>query len=232
MPVDPVSTAVSAANLLVGGVQSLIGAGQEKRANRELSRLFKQRKAYSTPQEILDIVQMQENNAQTGFGAETLDYLTTGADRGMAAGLDTAKMLGADPNALGGILDGYFQDIFKIGGENELAKMKKFDGLINATQLLADNKVAEQISADNLIKDQMAAKAQQVAAGTQNIQSGLNLGLNALSTFANSYRDTDNGGGTGSTQTNITTPGAVVNPGQRVLTPSQQRRLQEVYANP
>lgn len=229
---DPVSTAVSAVNLLAGGVQSLIGGGQVKRANEDLSRLFKQRKKFQTPNEVFEILQMQENNAQTGFGAETLDYLTTGADRGMAAGLDTAKMLGADPNALGGILDGYFQDIFKIGGENELAKMKKFDGLINATQLLADNKAAEQISADNLIKDQMAAKAQQVAAGTQNIQSGLNLGLNALSTFATQNLYNTNNNGTGTTTVNTATPGSVTNAGQRPLTPSQQRRLQEVYANP
>jgi len=192
LEIDPVSASVSALNLLVGGAQALIGGGQVKRANEEMGRLFKQRKAYQTPEEIMQIVQMQQNNAQTGFGAETTEYLTTGANRGLAAGLGTAKMLGADPNALGGILDGYFQDIFKIGGENELLKMKKFDGLIDATKLLAQHKDAEWQSEENLIKDQLQAASAKAGAGQLNLQSGINLGLNALSSFAtnNLYNNT------------------------------------------
>lgn len=166
--------------LIAGGAQSIIGAIGQGKANKQLNRLFKQRQAYQTPQEIFDIVNMTANNAQTGLGAETLDYLTGQADRGLSSSLDAATRLGADPNQLSGLLDSYFQDIFKIGNENELAKMKKFDSLISANQLLAQNKDAEWASRENILKDQMQATGAKAAAGLQNVQSGVNLGLNAL----------------------------------------------------
>lgn len=170
------------AGAIVGTVQAVAGLIQQGKANRKADRLFKQRKAFQTPAEIFDILQMSQNNAQTGLGAETTNYLTGQADRGLSSSLNTAAMLGADPNQLGGTLDSYFQDIFKIGNENELAKMKKFDNLLNATQLVAQNNEAEQISEDNLLKDQLQATGASKAAGVQNTQSGLNLVMNSIAT--------------------------------------------------
>lgn len=179
---------------VTGLAQTVGGFIQAGRANKDLKKLFKQRKAYETPAEIFEILQMTQNNAQSGFGAETMDFLTGQADRGLSASLGTAARLGADPNALGGILDSYYQDIFKIGGENELLKMKKFDSLTNALQLVSQNKEAEQISADNLIKDQMAAAAARLGKGEQNISSGAGLLLNSATAFETNslYNDRTN----------------------------------------
>lgn len=168
---------------LVGGIQSLIGGGQERRANRRLKRLFSQRKAFQTPEEVFELLNLTQSNAAQGFSDETLGFLEGGASRGLAASLGTATRLGADPNQLSGVLDTYFQDIFKIGTENELVKMKKFDDFSNAVRTVAQNKEAEQISRDNLIKDQMQAEAQKVAAGQTNVNSGLNLAFNALTSL-------------------------------------------------
>jgi hypothetical protein len=211
---------------VVGLAQTLIESGKAKKANKELGRLFKQRKSFQTPDEVFQILQMNENNAQAGFGAETLDYLTSGANVGLSSSLSTAKMLGADPNALGATVDSYFRDIFKIGGENELMKLKKFDGLQNALTMVAQNKEAEQISKDNLIKDQMQAQAQKVGAAQQGVQSGLNLGLNALSTFAtkNMY---GNKNGTNSSTTNTVT-NTVGSPASEVLTPAELLRRKQL----
>lgn len=175
------------ASIVAGGaglLQGAIGIGQTSKANRRLNKLFKQRRAFETPAEIFEILQMTQNNAQTGFGAETLDYLTDQADRGLSSSLGAATRIGADPNQLSGILDGYFQDIFKIGSQNELERMKKFDALINATQLVAANSEAEWASQENILKDQMQAASGTLAAGQQNLQSGINLGVNALTTLA------------------------------------------------
>lgn len=165
----------------VQGIAGLIEAGKDK---RELNRLFKQRKALKTPAEIFDIVSAQQMNTESGYSPQTLEYLSGKANTGLSSTLGAATKLGADPNQLSGILDSYFKDIFKIGGENELVKMKKFDGFLNALQLLSQNKEAEQISADNLIKDQMQAVASRLAKDEKNIQSGGNLFLNGISGLA------------------------------------------------
>lgn len=177
----------------IGGIQAIIGAGQANRANEDLKKLFSQRKAFKTPAEIFEILNMQQFNAAEGFSDDTTSYLTGQAGAGLAAGLGTASRLGADPNNLSGIIDSYYADIFKIGAESDLVKMKKFDSLTSALQLVAQNKEAEQVSADNLIKDQMQAAAARLNAGQQNIQSGLNASINSLTTLAMSdlYKDKD-----------------------------------------
>ncbi len=181
MPLPLIAAGVGAA---IGGIQALIGGGQAKRANRDLKRLFSQRSAYQTPSEIFEILNMQQFNAQQGYSDQTMSFLEGQAGAGLSAGLGTAQRLGADPNQLGGIIDNYYQDIFKVGAESDLVKMKKFDSLTSALQLVAQNKEAEWQSQENLIKDQMAAAAQRLGAGQQNIQSGINTGLGALSSLA------------------------------------------------
>lgn len=171
-------------NLAVGGLQTLLNAGKEKKANKELKRLFSQRKAFQTPEEIFDILNLTQFNAAQGFSDDTTAYLTGEAGAGLAGSLGTATRLGADPNALAGTIDQYYKDIFKIGAESDLVKMKKFDSFTNALNLVAENDAAEQISADNLIKDQMQAVASRVGAANQGQQSGLNLALSSLSALA------------------------------------------------
>lgn len=181
MPAPIIAAGVGAA---AGLVQSLIGGGQAKRANKELKRLFSQRKAYSTPSEVFDILNLSQFNAQQGFSDDTMSFLEGQAGAGLSAGLGTASRLGADPNQLSGIIDNYYKDIFKVGAESDLVKMKKFDSFSNALNSVAENKTAEWQSEENLIKDQMAAVAQRVGAGQQNIQSGINTAIGSLSSLA------------------------------------------------
>lgn len=168
----------------VGLLQNFINAGKEKKANKELKRLFSQRKAFQTPEEIFDILNLSQFNAAQGFSDETTSYLTGQAGAGLAGSLGAATRLGADPNALSGTIDQYYQDIFKVGAESDLVKMKKFDSFTNALNLVAENDAAEQISADNLIKDQMQSVASRVGAANTGQQSGLNLALSSLASLA------------------------------------------------
>lgn len=177
VPIIPIIAAVG------GIIQGISGASQAKKARDNQAQLFSQRKAYQTPQEIFDILNMSRNNAQTGYSPDTLSYLTSQADIGLGSSLGTAERLGADPNQLGGIVDNYFQDIFRIGNENELLKLKKFDSLINATNLVASNSDAEYASRENILKDQLQTQAANLQAGRENIQSGINTIIGAGSAF-------------------------------------------------
>lgn len=168
----------------ISAIQGLIGDGQIKEGNQELKRLFSKREAFQTPQQILDIVNMAQFNASQGYSDETINYITGQAGAGLSSTLGAATKLGADPNNIAALIDGFYQNIFKVGAESELVKMKKFDSLTNALNLLAENKAAEWQSQDNLIKDQMQAAATKVAGGQQNLQSGVNTALSSLSALA------------------------------------------------
>lgn len=167
-----------------GLVQTIIEGGKARRANKELDSLFKKRSPYKTPKEVFDILNLTTSNASQGFSDETMGYLTGQAGAGLSGALGTASRLGADPNQLSGLLDSYYQDIFKIGNENELVKMRKFDSLTNAMNLVAQNKDAEWQSQENLIKDQMQAVSARLGNAQQGINSGLNFGIQGLTNIA------------------------------------------------
>lgn len=176
--------AAEIAGIAIGGIQALIDAGKAKRANRDLKRLFSQRKAFKTPSEVFDILNLSQFNAQQGFSDDTMAYLTNQAGAGLSAGLGAATRLGADPNQLSGMIDQYFSNIFRVGAESDMVKMKRFNDFSNALQLVAANEEAEQISKDNLIKDQMAAASQRLGAAQTGIQSGLNFAVNSAAILA------------------------------------------------
>lgn len=169
---------------VAGIAQSIIEGGKAKKANRELDSLFKKRTKYQTPKEIFDILNLTTSNAAQGFSDETNAYLTGQAGAGLSSGLGAASRLGADPNQLSGLLDNYFQNIFKIGNENELVKMKKFDSLTNAINLVSQHKDAEWQSQENLIKDQMQSVAARVGNAQIGVNSGINLAFQGLSSLA------------------------------------------------
>lgn len=180
---DALDLAVPGLGAVAGVVQSLIEGGKAKKANRELDSLFKQRKKYQTPKEVFDILNLTTSNAAQGFSDETNAYLTGQAGAGLSGALGTAGRLGADPNQLSSLLDSYYGDIFRIGNENELVKMKKFDSLTNAINLVGENKSAEWQSEDNLLKDRMQAVASRVGKAEIGLNSGLNLAFQSLVNF-------------------------------------------------
>lgn len=167
-----------------GIYQGFKGASDAKKAQGQSDALFAQRKAYKTPSEVFDVFNQAQNNAQSGYDPTTLGYLTSQTNNATNAALDTSKLLGGDPNSFANLIDQNFQQIFKVGSENNLLKMKKFDQLLNATNLIIGNKDAEFASQDNLLKDQLQAAAQRTQVGRQNEQSGINLALNGFSSLA------------------------------------------------
>jgi hypothetical protein len=161
-------------------IQTGIGIGQTIAGNKRLRRLMKQQTAYSTAQEVFDSSNLALNQAQTGYGAGTLDYLTTQSDRALSSGLGAASRLGANPNEIADIFDRNLTAIMKTGADNELLQMQKFNKVYDSLSTLAEEKTAVWADREAKIKNEMAAAAQQVAAGNKNSQSGLNLGMSAV----------------------------------------------------
>lgn len=168
------------ASIAIGGAQALIGGVQAGLAQSRLKRLAQKRTAYQTPQEVIDANSMAMQQAQTGFGAETSQYLTTQNDRALSASLGSLERLGGDPNDVAAIFDANVNNIMKTAADNEMLQMQKFNRLYATMSDVAKGKEAEWQSKEMILKDQMAAEAQKVQAGTQNIQSGANMVLGGI----------------------------------------------------
>ena len=193
---------VAIATALAGATQAYLAHRKTKKANEKLERLFNERKAYQTPAEVFDIANLTQSNAQQGFSDQTMNYFTGQAGGGLSGSLQVAKQLGADPNQLGGVLDKYYGDIFRIGAESDLVKMKNFDSFTNALLNRSAHTDAEWQSSENIIKDQMQRQVANIGANTTSQQSGYNLLLAGASAAASAdlYGDKDDtGGGDGGT---------------------------------
>lgn len=174
---------MSWAAIAVGAVS--IGAGVVKgaKANRDARAAQARIKPYETPQEVYDVLNATQNNAQTGFDPTTLNYLTNQSDNAFAGSLATAERLGSDPNALSAIFGQKVNGIMEIGAQNHSLQMQNFNAYINAQSAVAANSASEQKSAQDLLKDQLQqiAMNKQIAAGQ--ISQGVNAGISAYSNY-------------------------------------------------
>lgn len=184
---------VAAITAGLGAIQTLVGLFGRGRRKRQIQRLQSQRKAFETPEEVFQALNAAEFNAQTGLGAETLAYLTGGIDRTFASTVGAATRLGGDPNVLSRAFEQYALQGQRIGSLDQSARMANFGQYLTALNTVAQNRAAEQVSRDNLLKDQIQALSAQGADDTKNIQSGLNATLSGLSAIAsaNLYNPTE-----------------------------------------
>lgn len=186
MPIGGLATVglvLGAGQAIVGGIQTISGNAAKKKA-------LAKRKPYQTPQEVIDLLNATESNAQLGFNPETLAYLTNQTDRAFTGALGTASRLGADPNDLSALFDQKMQAIMKIGAQDHAYNMENFSKYLSALDSVAANKAAEQKSEQDIIKDQLQSAAQEIQTGTANISGGINTGIGAFSAgnTANLYK--------------------------------------------
>lgn len=175
---------VELATAALGLVQAGVGFIGKGKRTREMNALIAQRKAFQTPDEILKIEQGTQQRTANGLGAETLDYLTNQNDRAFSSAIGSANLLGGDPNSSASIFDQNFNNIMKIGSENHAANLANFTQYLGALNTVAENKAAEQVSKDNLLKDQIQAKAAAAADANKNIQNGLNTAVAGAGAYA------------------------------------------------
>ena len=181
---DPITLGVGAVQAGIGVVQTISGLIGKGKARRKIDRLMAQRKAYQTPEEVYQILQATQQNAQTGLGAETLKYLTTNADKSFSTSVGTAALMGGDVNDLAALFEQRSMENLKIAGQDTAVRMANFSKFLSSLSTVAENKAAEQISRDNLLKDRIQAASAQGADATKNLQGGLNSILSAGSLIA------------------------------------------------
>lgn len=174
MPIDPslITTALGIAQ----GIGGLIG---QDAAKKRISKLLNQRTAYSTPDEIFQILNATQSNAQGD--TQTRDFQTNQLDIGFAGVLDTAQLLGADPNNLSALFDQKMQGILQIGQQFHASNMESFGKYLGALNTVAENKAAEWQSQQDILKDKLQAEGVNLQNSYANIGSGVNAVIGGLS---------------------------------------------------
>ena len=175
-----VELATAALGLVEAGV-GLIGKGKR---TREINALIAKREAFKTPDDILKIEQGTQQRVANGLGAETLDYLTNQNDRAFSSAIGSANLLGGDPNTSAAIFDQNFNNLMKVGSENHAANFANFTQYLGALNTKAENAAAEQISKDNLLKDQIQAKTAAAADKNKMVNNGLNTAIAGAGAYA------------------------------------------------
>lgn len=166
----------------LGAAQTIAGLIGGIGANNKIKDVIAQRKAYQTPEEIFQILNATQSAAQ-GDSA-TRDFQTGQIDRAFSGAIGTAELLGGDPNSLSALFDARVNNLLKVGEQFHASNMESFGNYLKALNTVADNKAAEQISQDNLLKDQIQALAQQKQDATKNVGSGVNAITGALAADA------------------------------------------------
>lgn len=165
----------------LGAIQSAVGVVQAIKAKKAQKKLLAQRKTFQTPDEIFDILNATQANAQSGFDPVTLNYLTNQTDQAFSGSIGAAERLGADANDLSAIFNEKVNSIMQIGSQNHQLNMANFSAYLGALDTVAANKAAEQKSKEDLLRDKLQAEGLNLQAATGNIAGGINTGLAALS---------------------------------------------------
>lgn len=172
MPI-PLLAVLAAGQAIYGGVKAA-------QATKDFNSAASQRKAYQTPDELVKMLQATQNNAQSGFDATTLNYLTTQNDRAFSSGLGTVQRLGGDPNSASALFDQQLQNIMKVGAQNHALNLENFSKYLGALDTMANSKAAEWASQQDIFKDKMQAANFNKQQAMKNIENGINTGISAL----------------------------------------------------
>jgi hypothetical protein len=172
---------VGAVTAGLGLAETIAGIIGKNKSQNKIEDLMAQRSAYQTPEEVYKILEATQQNAQTGFGATTLGYLTNQADRAFSSSVGSANLLGGDANDLAALFDQRMNESFKIAGQDQALQFANFNKFLGALNTVSDNKAAEWQSQQNIIKDQIQATAASGADANKMIGEGINAGIGSLS---------------------------------------------------
>lgn len=166
----------------LGVAQTAYGIIKGINTDKKIKGLLAQRKSFQTPDEIFQILNATQSNAQGD--TQTRDFQIGQLNNQSAQQLETAALLGGDPNDLSGIFGQKMQGIIQVGQQFHASNMEAFGKYLGALNTVAENKAAEWQSQQDILKDQIQALNGQQANNTKNISGGLNTLLSGLSADA------------------------------------------------
>lgn len=170
--INPIAAAGSALQLGLGVFQTIDG-------NAKMKKYMAQRKSYEIPDEVYKVLNASLSVA--GGDQRVLNYETNQIDKTGATILGVASRLGADPNTLS-VLFGQQMDALGAAGERDHARaMENFGRVLQAYNLLSENKAAKWKSEQDIIKDKLQAAGSEMQSGLGNISGAISGGISQTS---------------------------------------------------
>jgi hypothetical protein len=167
-----VSAGLSALQTGIGIVKSI---GSKKRINNLIGQLT----PYETPDAFYKGLNLTLNNAQGD--TLTRDFQQEQLDNAFSSYLSSATRLGADPNDLSAVFGQKIQGLMNVGQQFHQSNLQAFSSLLAGYNALAENKTAEQVSRNNIIKNRIQAENANFKTANDNIGGGLSSLLSSLS---------------------------------------------------
>ena len=163
------TTAVPYAGAAVGmltGLANLISG--KKAAKNNIRPVLKQSGMYE------DMLSMYEDQAQYGYDASTMNFLTEENQNALTGTLQTMLMAGASPNDVAGAYAGYSNQMQKAAADSSDKRWAKIAALSSAADKLFESKQQEFLyNEDGPYKDAAQAAAAKQNVGQQQLWGGL-----------------------------------------------------------
>lgn len=185
--------ASSGIGLLLGLGQTIWGASQKKKYQRQIDALNANRPKYQINPEEYDMLNLAQSRANQGMGAGARQQLNNNADRSLAALTSAALMGGADPNGLANIADKTQQAYNQNAIYDDSVRLQNLSNLQNVWARQSANRDKQwQINDYQPFKDKMTGLSQQLQGANNLFMGGLNMAGGSLMSLG---RNIFSGGG-------------------------------------
>lgn len=163
----------------LGAIQTGIGIVRSIGSKKRTNKLIDQLTPFTTPDAFYQGLNLTENRAQGD--TVTRQFQQDQLDNAFAGYLGAATNLGADPNQLSAVFGQKIQGLMSIGQQFHQSNTEAFSAMLAGFNALAENKTAEQVSKNDIIKNRIQAENANFKTANDNIGNGLNTLLASLS---------------------------------------------------
>lgn len=163
----------------LGAIQTGIGIVKSIGSKRRINRLIDKINPYTTPDAFYQGLNLTESRAQGD--TITRQFQQDQLDNAFSGYLGAATSLGADPNQLSAVFGQKIQGLMQVGQQFHQSNTEAFSAMLAGFNALAENKTAEQVSKNDLIKNRIQAENANFKTANDNIGNGLNTLLASLS---------------------------------------------------
>lgn len=172
---SPVAIGEAALGAIQTGIGIVNSIGSKKRVNKLIDKL----NPYTTPDAFYQGLNLTESRAQGD--TITRQFQQDQLDNAFSGYLGAATNLGADPNQLSAVFGQKIQGLMQVGQQFHQSNTEAFSAMLAGFNALAENKTAEQVSKNDLIKNRIQAENANFKSANEGIGNGLNTLLASLS---------------------------------------------------
>lgn len=189
MPVT--ASAVAAGIQGVASVAKFVTGDKQVKHGREMARK-NVRPGFDIEREYFNNQGLAESMAQQGLSQSSMDYYTTGAERGFTQGADVALQTGAGINAIQQMYDEYNRSLLGATVADARLQQENLRTLMGANKDLAGQKTMQWVlNKYEPYKDRAKAAADEIRAGQQNKQIAAQELVGTASSIATSMLGND-----------------------------------------